>query len=297
MMLAASLRMLARIVLVATAVTAVSCGNDDQGARITVGAGDAVESVVLAEIYAGALAHTGARTTVATGLGGRADYLAALDAGRITLLGEHSGALLTHLDAHAADRTPKNVADALSKSLPEGLVVSDIADGTDLRARVLLSTEAATHDAVRSVRDLGPSCGTRTAGVAPAAGLLTAPPAANTVTGCAFAATIPFPDLAALRKALLDGQVQAGLLLGPPAAGAGSTDGLTILSDDDYAVRAENVLPLFRKGTLDQTQIKKLNYVAGELTTEDLAELIRRVRDEHRDPGDVARAWLDDHAL
>ncbi|QIS05983.1 transporter [Nocardia brasiliensis] len=295
MMVAASLRMLARIVLVATAVTAVSCGNGEQAAPIAVGAGDSAESVVLAEIYAGALARTGARTAVTTGLGGRADTLAALDAGRITLLAEHSGALLTHLDAHAADRTPKDVAAALSKSLPEGLVISDVADGTDLRARVLLTTETATHDGLKSVRDLGPSCAARTAGVAPAPGLITAPPAANTVTDCAFAATIPYADLAALRKALLDGQIQAGVLIGPPAADA--TDGLTVLSDDDYAVRAENVLPLFRKGTLDQIQIKKLNYVAGELTTADLAELIRRVRDERRDPGEVARAWLDDHAL
>ncbi|KAA8888183.1 ABC transporter substrate-binding protein [Nocardia colli] len=297
MVLPASLRMLARVLVVATATLAVSCGNSDDGARITVGAGDSVESSVLAEIYAGALARVGARTSVAPHLGSRSDYLAALDAGRIDLIGEHNGALLAYLDAKNAERAPDKVPTALSMSLPEGLVVSDAADGTDLRPRVVLSTEAATHDNVRTIGDLTPRCETLTLGVAPIPDLITLPPVLEQVAGCHFAATVSFPDAAALRKALLDGQVQAGLLTGPPAAVPGSTDGLTMLSDADYAIRTENVLPLFRKGVLDDRQIKKLNYVAGELTTDELAKLIRDVRDSGANPAEVARKWLDDHSL
>ncbi|MFC9434151.1 ABC transporter substrate-binding protein [Nocardia sp. NPDC057030] len=299
MVLPASLRMLARVLVVATATLAVSCGNSDQGARITVGAGDSVESSVLAEIYAGALARVGARTSVAPHLGSRSDYLAALDAGRIDLIGEHNGALLSFFDPAATDRAPDlgQVPSALSKSLPEGLVVSDAADGTDLRPRVVLSAEAATRDNLRTLGDLTPRCATLTVGVAPIPDLITLPPAAEQVAGCQFAATVPFPDAGALRKALLEGQVHAGLLTGPPAVVPGSTEGLTVLSDTGYAVRTENVLPLFRKGVLDDRQIKKLNYVAGELTTDDLAKLIREVRDAGAKPADVARTWLDDHSL
>ncbi|MFI9401108.1 glycine betaine ABC transporter substrate-binding protein [Nocardia sp. NPDC052316] len=295
MVLPASLRMLARLLVVATAALAVSCGNDAQGARITVGAGDSIESGLLAEIYAGALARTGARTSVEARLGGRADYLAALDAGRVDLVGEHNGALLAFLDTTAADRTPDQVRKALSKSLPEGLVVTDAADGTDLRPRVLVSGAAAARDNVRTVGDLVPRCGTLTVGVAPVPDLITLPPALEQVADCA--ATVRFPDPAALRKALLDGQVQAGLLTGPPSVVPGATDGLTILSDTGYALRAENVLPLFRKGVLDEQQIKKLNYVAGELTTDDLAAMIRSVRDEGAKAAELARQWLDDHSL
>ncbi|WP_069164258.1 glycine betaine ABC transporter substrate-binding protein [Nocardia altamirensis] len=297
MVLAASLRRLARILVVATAATAVACGNGEHGTPITVGAGDSIESTLLAEIYAGALARTGARTSVATGLGGRADYLAALDAGRATVVGEHTGALLAFLDAKATDRLPDKVALALSKSLPEGLVVSDPADGTDLRARVLLTAAAAAQDSVKSVADLAPKCGGLVAGVASAPGLLPAPPSIVQPADCVFADVVPFADPAALRKALLDGQVQAGLLTGPPTAAPGATDGLTVLSDTTYAVRAENVLSLFRKGALDDRQIKKLNYVAGELTTDDLGTMLRRIRDEQAKPAEVARAWLDDHML
>ncbi|MEU7140170.1 ABC transporter substrate-binding protein [Nocardia sp. NPDC046473] len=299
MVLPASLRMLARVLVVATATLAVSCGNSDQGARITVGAGDSVESTVLAEIYAGALARIGTRSSVEPQSGSRADYLAALDAGRIDLIGEHNGALLAFLDSTATDRAPDldKVPTALSKSLPEGLVVTDAADGTDMRPRVVLSSEVATHDNVRTVGDLTPRCGTLTVGVASVPDLIALPPALEQVADCHFAATVPFPDATALRKALLDGQVQAGLLTGPPAVVPGSTDGLTILSDDKYAVRTENVVPLFRKGKLDERQIKKLNYVAGELTTDDLATMIRTVRDDHAKPAEVARVWLDDHSL
>jgi osmoprotectant transport system substrate-binding protein len=296
MVLAASQRVLARLLVVASVALAVSCGNDEPAPSITVAAGDSIESSVLAEIYAGALARTGARTAVAPGLGNRADYLAALDADRVQVVGEHTGALLAHLDEHATVRLPEEVVKAVSAALPEGLVVSDSAEGADLRPRLLLTAQAAAQDKVRTVGDLAPRCGGLTAGVATTPGLL---PSAvrERVDGCDFAAIVAFPDPAALRKALLDGRVQVGLLGGPPELTPGATDGLAVLADDDYAVRAENVLPLFRKGLLDQRQIKKLNYVAGELTTDELAAMIRSVRDDGAAPGDVARAWLDKHAL
>ncbi|MFI9636432.1 glycine betaine ABC transporter substrate-binding protein [Nocardia sp. NPDC051929] len=296
MVLASSQRVLARLLVVASVALVVSCGNDEPQPSITVGAGDSIESSVLAEIYAGALARAGVRTAVDPRLGSRADYLAALDADRVQVVGEHTGALLAHLDEHTTARLPEQVKDAVSAALPEGLVVSDLADGTDLRPRVLLTAQAAAQDRVRSVRDLAPRCGGLTVGVAATPGLL--PQAgSDRVAGCDFAATVAFPDPAALRKALLEGRVQAGLLGGPAELAPGATDGLAVLSDDEYAVRAENVLPLFRKGLLDRRQIKKLDYVAGELTTDELAAMIRNVRDDGAAPSDVARAWLDKHSL
>ncbi|MEV5833766.1 glycine betaine ABC transporter substrate-binding protein [Nocardia sp. NPDC052112] len=304
--LAASRRMLARIVVVTAIGLAVSCGSDDPGPTIAVGAGDSMESNLLAQIYAGALARTGARTAVTADLGNRADYLAALDAGTVTVVGEHSGALLTFLNADAQARKPEVTTDAdksapvrlsvteeLNRSLPEGLAVSDPADGTDMRARVLL-TEAAGKD-VRSIGALAPRCGELHAGVAPVPAVLqTVAPVR--IAGCDFAGTTPYPDAAALRKALLDGEIQAGILTGPPELVPGATDGLTVLADKDYAVRTENVLAVYRKGLLDDRQIRKLNYVAGELTTDELAQMIRKVRDGAA-AAEVARAWLDTHAL
>ncbi|WP_433682974.1 glycine betaine ABC transporter substrate-binding protein [Nocardia sp. CA-119907] len=301
--------MLARLMVVTAVALAVSCGNDDPGPTIAVGAGDSMESNLLAQIYAGALARTGARTSVAADLGRRADYLAALDAGTVTVVGEHSGELLTFLNPGAQARKPEvttdvadksvpvrlSVTEELNRSLPEGLAVSDPADGTDMRSRVLLTEAVAIRDNVRSIGALAPRCGAIEAGVAPVPDVLSAVGPVR-IAGCDFAGTRPYPDVAALRKALLDGEIQAGILTGPTGLVPGATDGLTILTDADYAVRAENVLAVYRKGLLDDREIRKLNYVAGELTTDELAQMIRKVRDG-ANAAEVARAWLDTHAL
>lgn len=306
MVLTASRRVLARVLVVMAVGLVVSCGNDNQGSTIVVGAGDSAESNLLAQIYSGALARTGARTSVLANLGNRADTLGALDAGTVAVVGEHSGDLLTFLNGNARARTPEvadksepvrlSVTEELNRSLPEGLAVSDPADGTDMRPRVLLTEATATRDNLRSIGALTSHCGEIEAGVAPVPGVLRAPTGPVSIAGCAFAGTRTYPDPAALRKALLDGEIQAGILTGPPAPAAGSTDGLIVLADGDYAVRAENVLAVYRKGLLDDQQIRKLNYVAGELTTDELIGMIQQVR-AGAAAADVARDWLDLHAL
>ncbi|MBF6081651.1 transporter [Nocardia cyriacigeorgica] len=293
MVLAAPLRVLARIVVVALATVAVSCGDDSAPAPLVVGSGDGAESVLLAEIYAQALARTGAAVVVEPGLGGRADRLAALDAGTVTLVGDHNGALLAELAGNAAAWSTKEVTRELNRSLPQGLVVTDAADGADLRASVLVNATAP----VESIADLTPACPSSAAGVAPVPGLLPAPPQALRIDGCEFASTQTFADPAELRKALVEGRIQVGLLAGPAEFAPRAAEGLRVLSDDDNALRAENPIALVRKGALDDREWEKLNYVAGELTTDRLAAMVAAVRDENANPAELARTWLDDHGL
>ncbi|MBF6160968.1 transporter [Nocardia cyriacigeorgica] len=293
MVLAAPLRVLARIVVVALATVAVSCGDDPAPEPLVVGAGDSAESVLLAEIYAQALARTGAAVVVETGLGTRADRMTALDAGTVTLVGEHNGALLGELAGNATAWNTDAVTRELNRSLPQGLVVTDAADGADLRARVLVNPTALAE----SVTDLTPRCSSSSAGVAPVPGLLTAPPPALRIDGCDFASTQTFADPAELRKALIEGRIQVGLLAGPAELAPYAAEGLRVLSDDDNALRAENPVALVRKGTLDDREWEKLNYVAGELTTDRLTAMVAAVRDDNANPAELARTWLDDHDL
>ncbi|MFI9509283.1 ABC transporter substrate-binding protein [Nocardia sp. NPDC052566] len=297
MVLTASGRVLARLLVAAVAALAVACGNDESGAMIAVGAGDSAESRVLAEIYAGALARTGARVSVEERLGQRDAQLAALDSGRVALLGEHSGALLAFLDSSSQARVPEKVTAALNRALPEGLAVADPADGTDMRPRVLLTAESATRDGVRALGDLAPRCGTLTAGTAPVPGLLELPAALNQVPSCPFAGTASLSGPELVRRALLNGDAQVGVLSGPPTVDPAVLDGLVVLADPDYVLRAQNVLPVYRKGALDERRVKKLNYVAGELTTDELVAMVRRVLEQQAAPAELARAWLDAHGL
>ncbi len=344
--LAGSVRVTARVLVAVTAATlAVACANGDGESTIVVGAGDSAQSEVVAEIYAQALARTGTRTTVKKHLGQRADYLAALDAGTITLVGDTGGDLLTAFDssssATAPDRataasvaehhepgppidmtagTPMpfearyigSVADDLSRAVPEGLAVSDLADATDLRPQLALGAAAAARYPANAA-GLAKHCGELTVGIAGGRELdpLRTPPdpqrdvltPLRTVYGCDITRHVEFPGDAELRKALRDGAVDAGvftsavaLLPGGPGDTAVGTDP-AVVTDPAYAFRAQNIVPLLRQGALDQRQIKKLNYVAGELTTADLATMVRRVRDEHASAAGLARIWLDEHAL
>jgi glycine betaine/choline ABC-type transport system substrate-binding protein len=95
---------------------------------IVVGSGDSARSELVAQIYAGALAHDGADVRTDLNLGARTDYLTALDGGRVTLVPEQSGAYLIHLAPNAAATDPDDVYVELNRSLPEGISVSDYAE-------------------------------------------------------------------------------------------------------------------------------------------------------------------------
>ncbi|MBF6060901.1 transporter [Nocardia terpenica] len=315
MELTGSMRATARALVAAMAATlAVSCSGGGESPTIRVGAGNSAQSDLIARIYAQALARTGAHTAVVAHVGQRADYLAALDADRVTLVGDDSGDLLTVLDSSATARLPDknaaaaapNVADALSRALPEGLSTSDIADGTDLRpAFVLARAQADRYPG--ALPELAPHCAELTVGIATGSELDPLRPAPDPQRDvlaplreqyhCDITHYTIYPGDSELRKALADGRIQAGVLTAPAALLPGGPGDLVPIADPSYAFRAHNIVPLFRQGALTGAQIKKLNYVAGELTTADLADLIGKVRDEHAAPDDLARGWLDEHNL
>ncbi|MEV6767093.1 glycine betaine ABC transporter substrate-binding protein [Nocardia sp. NPDC051030] len=291
----------------ALTAAAVGCGSSDDGPVLTIGAGDSAQSRVLAEIYAQALARTGVRTATKNNLGERQGQLAALDSNTVAVVSDVSGDLLTALDSTSKAEKPDNVLKALNSALPEGLTVSDAAaDGTDLRPTVVAATTR-TADFPSSLKALAPRCEELTVGIAtgPALDPMRAPldpqrdvvDPLHTVYGCTITHYQPYPSDMDLRKALSEGEIQLGVLSGPASfLPAGGPD-LTSLADPDYAFRAANILALLRKSTLTAQQLRKLNYVSGELDTTSLADMIRAVRDNHALPADLARSWLDDHAL
>ncbi|MEV5650343.1 glycine betaine ABC transporter substrate-binding protein [Nocardia sp. NPDC052254] len=333
---AGSVRAVVRV-LVATSLAAmvVGCSNGGGDTTITVGAGDSAQSRLIAEIYAQALARAGAHAVVRDRLGQRADYLAALDAGTVTVVGDTSGDLLRAFDSSATTTAPDDaaaksiedrhaaadasavpsgapatpvasVAGDLSRSLPEGLVVSDIADAADLPAQLALAPASAAR-LPADVRALAPRCGELSLGIATGHDLdplrIAPDPQRDVLTplhevyGCDITRHTTFGSDSELRKALLDGHVDAGVFTSAVALLPGGSGDLAVVADPDHAFRAQNVIPLLRQGALAQQQIKKLNHVAGELTTADFALLIREVRDQHQPVADVARAWLDEHSL
>ncbi len=200
-----AVRRTAAAILAATcAFATLSCGSEQADPVVAVGADSSTESVLLAEIYSQALDRAGTDSTVVTGL---TTPLADLDAARVAVLPARNGALLDRWNPSSPARKPDEVVAAVNASLPQGISVSDAADGTGLPVKVI----------------------------------------------------------------------------GPDGAA------------EDTA-RTQNVVALYRTGIFDRRQLKKLNYVAGELTTEGLAELTGQI-ESGTSPADAARAWLDAHNL
>ncbi|WP_072687450.1 ABC transporter substrate-binding protein [Rhodococcus marinonascens] len=293
-----------RVVIAASALLLVgamsSCGVKDATpggfagqvpGDIIVGAGDTAESRILAEIYAGALRSTGTQVSTDPGLGDRTAYLGKLDAGDVTLVPEFTGGLLRHYDPASTETEQDDVFEALSKSLPQGLSVSDFASAED---RSVLAITLGTSDrlTLATLDELVPWCSRSTVDLAPSfeADALT------DLSGCAFAQTRTVADDAAAIAELAAPESAEGVRVAgvttasPDVAGAD----LVVLSDADHVFTAQNVVPLYRTGSLGESQVKAMNVVAGELTTADLADMIGQVRGGADSVG-VARVWREAH--
>jgi len=72
-----------------------------------------------------------------------------------------------------------------------------------------------------------------------------------------------------------------------------------VLEDDQQLQNADNLVPVVNAegpaGTDEVAEV--LNGLVAELTTEDLAELNRRVDEDREEAADVARSYLEDKGL
>jgi glycine betaine/choline ABC-type transport system substrate-binding protein len=102
-----------------------------------------------------------------------------------------------------------------------------------------------------------------------------------------------FPDTATLFAALRSGQVDVAWT---STAAPDVPDDVVVLTDRTSLIRAENVVPLYRRNELAERQVLALNEIAGELDTGTLADMRRQVA-EGADPGALAAEWLDAHPL
>ena len=101
---------------------------------------------------------------------------------------------------------------------------------------------------------------------------------------------------AQVKEAVTSGQAQLGL--------TGTTDatledlGLVVIEDDKGLQLADNLVPVVGEQYADDSDFADaLNSLAGELTTEDLTELNRKVDAERQKEADVAKAFLEEKGL
>jgi osmoprotectant transport system substrate-binding protein len=276
-----------------------SAGRAD--ATITVGSFDFPESVLLAHIYAGALAAKGFPVRVMPDLGTRELVDPALMNGLIQIVPEYTGSALGFLSLGRVAATSNAAATyrSLTRSAERrGLVAARPAPAQDANAIAVTSATAARYH-LRSIADL--------LKVAPGL-VFGGPPECRERADCllglkrvyglrlTFFATDTAGPLTL--QALEAGQIGAALLFTTDPHIAARH--LVILSDSRGLQPAENVTPLVRRSTIERygpQLLATLNAVSARLTTDTLRYLNGRVQLHGMNPRTVASGWLHAQAL
>ena len=263
---------------------------------IVVGSANFQENQLLAEIYAGALTAKGVKVEKKLNIGSRETYIPGLEDGSIDLIPEYSGVLLQYFKKDATEVSSDDVFSALKTAVPAKLTVLDQSAAEDKDA-VVVTSETAQKYNLKSIGDLAP-VGSKI--------VLGGPSEWKTrptgVPGLKSKYGITFKSFKALDaggpltiNALKKGTIQAGNIF--------STDpnipanNWVQLEDPKNLFAAQNVLPLINKAKANSTVTAALNAVSSKLTTPVLADLVKQVVLDKKDPETVAKDFLTQNSL
>lgn len=272
------------------------------GSEITVGSFDFPESVLLAHIYASALAAKGFPVRVLPDLGSRELVEPALMNGLLQLVPEYTGSASDFLSLGRLP--PRSDAAATYRSLVRsaqrrGLVAAQPAPAQDANAVVVTAATAARYN-LRSIADLvdvapklvfggPPECPKRPQCL----------PGLERSYGLHFKAFAPTDAGGPLtRQALISGQIDVGLLFTTDPSIA--AQGLVILTDNRALQPAENITPLVHRDTVARyghRLLATLDAVSARLSTRTLRELNAHVQLAGMTPRSVADGWLRSESL
>lgn len=271
--------------LLTVALLAVGCADRPTARELVVGAGTDPDSSVLAELYAAALRSKGSPARVEH----TPDPLARLDSGAVSVVPGFTGRVLQIFAPDTDNVTAaKDVYRAMVAALPEGVAAGDYVSAAEDKPAVAVIKQTAHAWGGRDLTVLAPQCAKL------ATGSVTGVTAPTAVGGCNMPRPREFPDSAALFAALRAGQINAAWTT---TADPDIPDDVIVLADRDPSLlQAENVVPLYRRKDLSDSEVLALNEIAGEFDTGALADMRRQVA-QGADPRQVAESWLAAHPL
>ncbi len=261
---------------------------------IVVGSANFSESILLGEIYAGALQAKGVNATTKPGIGARELYLKGLDDGSIDLVPEYTGALAFYYDKTFTETDPEKVYEAVKALVPANLELLAKSAAED-KDSINVTKATATKYSLASIEDLAKVAGDLT---------LAAPPEFQTrpqgVPGLAKTYGVTFKAFRALTgqalvQALKNDQVDAANIFSTDPAVA--ANGFVTLSDPKRLFGSQNVVPLIVKAKNTPAITAALDAVSEKLTTAVLADLVKKVDIDKADPATVAKGFLTANGL
>jgi|GEM_PF-297584 len=270
--------------MLAATLAIAGCIGHHPARELLVGSHPDSESVLLGNIYAGALRSYGFAARVETA----PDPVAKLDSGVLNVVPGLTGRLLQTFQPGAMVRSDKQVYRAMVSALPEGIAAGDYTTAAEDKPALAVTKFTAKAWGGNDLSALPRHCDGLVVGSVAGVSTLSA------VSRCRLPAAREFPDDATMFAALRAGEVTtAWTTTADPDVPAD----LVVLADGKPAlVQAENVVPLYRRNELAARQLLAINEVAGVLDTAALVEMRRQVIGG-ANPQAVADAWLAEHPL
>ena len=269
----------------AAALAPTGCGDNRHDTHeLVVGSRPGVESVLLADIYTGALRSYGfpARSEQAT------DPLSKLDSGAFVVVPGFTGRVLQRFQPGTAVRSDAQVYKAMVGALPEGVAAGDYTTAAEDKPALAVTESTAKGWGGTDLSAVPQHCDGLVVGSIAGASTPSA------VGSCRLPAAREFQDDATLFGALRAGTITAAWTTSTDPSVAAD---LVVLTDGKPAlVQAENVVPLYRRNELTDRQLLAVNEVAGVLDTAALVDMRRQVT-TGADPQAVADGWLNEHPL
>jgi osmoprotectant transport system substrate-binding protein len=292
------------------ALVMAACGSDGDSAAdkasktVVVGSAPFSESVIVANMYAGALQNEGYQVTVRKGLGQREIYLPALQKGGadngIDLVPEYVGTLLEYVNKNAGEAS-SNLDDSVTKLRTRldaiGLTALNPSPAADQNA---FAVTRATADRLKlkKLSDITPAvASTLTLGAgAECPARPFCQPGLEKTYGLKFKAfRVLDSGGAKTMEALSSGDIDVGLVFS--SDGAVAARNLVVLEDDRKLQTVDNIIPAIRKDIVDDDIRDTLNKVSAAMTTEDLIQLNKRADIDKTDPEVLAKEWLQQHGF
>lgn len=258
------------------------------GGDIVVGSADFPESVLLAEIYAGALKAKGVNATTKPRIGSREIYLKALEDGSVQVVPEYTGALGFYYDKGFAETDPEQVYAKVQGLLPAGFTMLEKSAAED-NDSIVVTKETADAKKLTTIDDLKAVAGEMSLGAPPE--FQTRPqgvPGLAKTYGVTFGTFRPLTGQA-LVQALKNGQVDAANIFTTDPSIA--ENGFVSLEDSKKMFGSQNIVPLVAKDKADQVA-PALNAVSKALTTEVVSGLLKQTVTDKKDAKDVAAEFL-----
>jgi glycine betaine/choline ABC-type transport system substrate-binding protein len=273
---------LAALVVLGTA----GCGGAGETPSVAVGSDQDPESQLVAHIYAAALRFYGSPAHVEPS----PDPMTKLDSGDARVVPGFTGRVLHTFVPDATARSATQVYREMVSALPEGVAAGDYTTSAEDKPALAVTEATAKEWGGRDLAAAVRNCEKLEVGQVSKG---SDPPGPSAIGTCKVPKPREYPDRTTLFAAVRAGEVNAAWT---STAAPDIPAELLMLSDRTSLIRAENLVPLYRRNELNEAQVLALNEVAGVLDTAALADMRAQVEDG-TDPGLVAGAFLDEHPL